>query len=273
MKYNGHNLKEVLEAHKRWLNDGMPTLLIKQVISVDEQSIETEETSQADFRGCDIYGADFEQADLRFAIFDGAALLNPNFHLANLQNASFEHSSLYHAKFEGAELWHTNFGGSKLTNSDFTHSYLCGAIFGDALLDNVCFKNASLDGVREFNLAINAPFIPMACPDEGSFIGWKIAHTANGSCIIKLLIPETAKRSSAGGRKCRCDIAKVLDIQDLSGKSLPKNTIAFSNMYPDFAYRVGKTVRPANGNFDENRWDECSYGIHFFINRQEAVEY
>lgn len=26
-------------------------------------------------------------------------------------------------------------------------------------------------------------------------------------------------------------------------------------------------------NFDENRWNECAAGIHFFITREEAVRY
>ena len=34
---------------------------------------------------------------------------------------------------------------------------------------------------------------------------------------------------------------------------------------------VGDIVRV--DNFDKNRWNECSTGIHFFITRQEAVDY
>lgn len=36
-------------------------------------------------------------------------------------------------------------------------------------------------------------------------------------------------------------------------------------------YEVGKTV--SVDDFDENRWHECSTGIHFFITREEAVRY
>lgn len=36
-------------------------------------------------------------------------------------------------------------------------------------------------------------------------------------------------------------------------------------------YRIGEIVEELN--FNEDRWNECSEGIHFFINRQEAVEY
>jgi hypothetical protein len=39
----------------------------------------------------------------------------------------------------------------------------------------------------------------------------------------------------------------------------------------NFIYKVGEIVEEPN--FDENRWEECAPGIHFFITRQEAVNY
>ena len=38
-----------------------------------------------------------------------------------------------------------------------------------------------------------------------------------------------------------------------------------------FIYEVGKIVKVEN--FNTNRWDECSTGIHFFINRENASYY
>ena len=38
-----------------------------------------------------------------------------------------------------------------------------------------------------------------------------------------------------------------------------------------FRVKTGETVEVPD--FDENRWNECSTGIHFFITRQEAVNY
>ena len=39
----------------------------------------------------------------------------------------------------------------------------------------------------------------------------------------------------------------------------------------DFIYKVGEVVEVKD--FDENRWEECSTGIHFFMTRDEAVKY
>ena len=115
-------------------------------------------------------------------------------------------------------------------------------------------------------VAKNVPFIPLACPDSGSFIAYKRAS----NYIIKLQIPEDAKRFSATGRKCRCDKAEVLEIQNLDG-TLADITKIKSNFDETFIYEVGKIV--SVDNFDEDRWNECSTGIHFFVNRQEAVQY
>ena len=108
----------------------------------------------------------------------------------------------------------------------------------------------------------------MTCPSDGAFIGWKKARTASGLAIVKLQILEDAKRSSATGRKCRCDKAEVLSVYDMDGKEIDK---AFSDRNHDFIYTKGAIVIP--DSFDDDRWNECSHGIHFFITRKEAEEY
>ena len=126
---------------------------------------------------------------------------------------------------------------------------------------------ADLCGAK-IELELINKFYPICCPEVGSFIAWK---KARGNLLVKLEVTETAKRSSAFGRKCRCSEAKVLDIQNLDGTSVDDVTVAYSMYDSNFEYRVGETVWV--DNFDEDRKNECSFGIHFFITRQEAVEY
>jgi hypothetical protein len=98
------------------------------------------------------------------------------------------------------------------------------------------------------------------CP-EGDIIGWK---KCKGGVIVKLLIPADAKRSNATGRKCRAEYAKVLEIFG--------DDIALSDYDGGKTiYKAGETVIP--DKWDDNRWDECSNGIHFFITRAEAEAY
>ena len=122
-------------------------------------------------------------------------------------------------------------------------------------------------------------YLPLACPSHGAFIGWKkicvevvIGPTNDFAleyAICKLEIPASAKRSSATGYKCRCDKAKVLSITNMSdGKKFDKG---FSSYDKSFEYEVGKTV--SVDNFDDNRWNECAPGIHFFTDRAAAERY
>ena len=139
--------------------------------------------------------------------------------------------------------------GWENTRADLSEADLSGADLWRAKID----KNTKIN-------------FPIACPDTGVFTAWKTADRK----IIKLEIPADAKRLSATGRKCRCDKAKVIAIQNIDGTDSELTEIA-SNYNNNFIYRIGKTVTV--NDFDENRWNECSTGIHFFITRQEAVEY
>jgi len=155
--------------------------------------------------------------------------------------------------------------------ADLRGADLRGADLRVADLQSANLQRADLRGadlqVADLRGAKNIPFIPMACPETGAFVGWK---KCRGDLIVKLLIPEDARRSSATGRKCRCDKATVLSIETPDGAAADTDT-AKSQRDAAFLYNVGKMVTV--DGFDENRFNECAPGIHFFINRQEAVDY
>lgn len=106
----------------------------------------------------------------------------------------------------------------------------------------------------------------IACPEKGTFTAFKKA----GEYIIELEIPSDALRSSSTTRKCRCSKAKVVSITNLDGTPSDIKSVA-SCHDSKFIYNLGETVEVPN--FDTNRWNECATGIHFFITRQEAVDY
>jgi hypothetical protein len=87
---------------------------------------------------------------------------------------------------------------------------------------------------------------------------------------VKLQIPEDARRSSATGRKCRCDKAFVVAIEGTDGSPTELKEVT-SDYDENFVYHVGETV--TEPDFCDNRFYECASGIHFFMTRQEAVEY
>ena len=169
--------------------------------------------------------------------------------------ADLHGADLYRADLCGANLCEVNLRGANLHGADLYGANLCGANL----------RGADLHGA-DLHGATNTPFIPMTCPDTGTFVAWK---SANGY-IVKLEIPEDARRSSATGRKCRCDKAKVIEIQELDGSPSELTEVA-SGYDRNFVYRVGEIAEEPK--YDENRWKEGAPGIHFFINRQEAVDY
>ena len=159
-----------------------------------------------------------------------------------------------------ANLFGANLSGANLREANLREAYLYLANLSGANLSGANLSGVNLIGVKDINYSIN-------CPEKGSFIGFK---KVSDNLIIELEITEDALRSSATGRKCRCSKAKVLSITNIDGTESNTNH-AVSLRDPAFVYTVGKTVEVPD--FDTNRWNECAPGIHFFISRQEAVDF
>jgi uncharacterized protein YjbI with pentapeptide repeats len=221
----------------------------------------------ADLYGADLYGAnlheaDLYEADLYEADLYGANLRGANLRGANLREADLYEANLYGANLRGADLYGADLYGANLYGANLHEADLYGANLYGANLRGANLRGANLRGAD----LRGAKGTYMACPTDGSFIGWKKAS----GYIVKLQITEDARRSSAGGEKCRCDKAYVVEIQNIDGTKADIETV-HSNHDANFVYTVGATVEVSD--FDGDRWNECAPGIHFFIDRRAAVEY
>lgn len=110
----------------------------------------------------------------------------------------------------------------------------------------------------------------MRCPQKGSFTAFKKVVGKDWPLILEIEVPADAKRSSAHGNKCRCSKAKAIALYNPDGTP-SKETKAHSKKNDGFVYEIGKVAVP--DAFDENRWEECSNGIHFFMSFEEARDY
>ena len=163
------------------------------------------------------------------------------------------HQHWLHEDVDGWEDMKANLRGADLRGADLRWANLSGA----ENLENVLYNE-------------NTSFFAIQCPESGAFEAYKKAiSTGGGAAIVHLLVPSTAKRSSATSRKCRVSEAKVLDITSIDGKE--ELTEAMSQYDNSFVYRKGDTVKV--DNFCDDRWNECAAGIHCFITRREAVNY
>lgn len=287
MKFDGMNLNEVLKAHEFYLDKNSVCLVEKSC-----SEYEGIEPSVADFSGMRIEDTKFCGKRLGAANFSDSIFINCNF-----SGAFMNYASMRHCHFDGCKFCNTDLNGSNMQSSVFNRCMFNSANlrYADAnnARFNLCnFKKADIDATTDFTnadmrLPENMPYIPMVCPEEGEFIAWKKCYYLvraslkddgftcfdTKGCIVKLKIPAHALRSSSFGRKCRASEAIVLAIQDIHGKDLGAGIEAFSCYDGQFKYHVGETVKPHRAPFDPDRWRECASGIHFFINRQEAVRY
>ena len=130
----------------------------------------------------------------------------------------------------------------------------------EAVLEAIA-KKANLSGANLYRAknADKALAQIQFIPETGAFEAWKICLEG---ILVHLLIPEDAKRSHGAERKCRASHVVVLEVIGAEeGKS----------SRGDVVYRKGETVTA--DSWDEDRWNVCSHGIHFFLTKIEAENY
>ena len=284
-KIDEAKLNKILSNHKLWLAD-KPNGIRADLKGVNLKGVNLSGADlkyvnlyganlyDADLYGANLYGAnlgcaDLRDADLRSADLKGAYLKGANLSGADLRSADLRSANLWDADLRCANLGGANLGGADLRDADLRDVNLRDVNLGCVDLSGADLKGADLSGANLWDTDLSCVkniFFPMACPEKGSFIAFKKA----GCYIIELFIPSNAKRCSATSRKCRCSKAKVISITTLSGDKT-NITEVHSNYDPNFIYKLGEYVEVKN--FDDNRWNECSTGIYFFITRQEAVNY
>ena len=173
-----------------------------------------------------------------------ADLNEANLYRANLSEADLSEADLSGANLNEANLYRDNLSGANLSGADLNEANLSGANYNE-----------------------NTSFFALQCPETGAFICYK--KCINNS-IVEMLVSEDAKRSSSTTRKCRASyIKKCITIWDANGEEIDETYSIFNNIKTTYA--KNQPVYP--NNFDENRWKECSTGIHFFITKREAELY
>lgn len=159
---------------------------------------------------------------------------------ADLRSVNLEGAILWDAILRAANLRAANLRGADLRGADLWGADLWGADLEDANIENAKLPNFQI------------------VPEEGSFIAYKKVDTG----VIKLLIPEDAKRtSSLVSRKCRASHVKVIEGSGFSPTYTEKK----------LEYKEGEVVYA--DAFDDDIRVDCTSGIHFFMTKKEAEEW
>ena len=293
---NEKSLKEILNLHEKWLNreDGGEKANLSNAdlsnanlknsdlryadlsnTNLSDANLEDADLRYADLSNTNLSDADLRYADLRYSNLRYASLENANLRYVDLRYANLYNADLIYADLRYSNLRNTNLICANLTyadlkNVDLRFSNLSNTDLNGTNLSNVNLEYTDLNNTKYNHLT---SFFALQCPEKGSFIAYKKALSIENNnkveVIVELLVMEDSERSSSTSRKCRFSHTKTLSITSLDGKI--NYSIAHSMKYSDFIYEVGKenTV----DDFDKNRWNECSTGIHGFITREEAVNY
>lgn len=200
-----------------------------------------------------------------------------------ISNINASHQDLRYVQFIDCVFIKCDFVACNFTKAVFTGCRLVGDVsFVHCDLQEVNLCDANLYtckfilccGLETAIVNDKTLYYRPQCPMNGSFIGYKGAWCYDPELhirpvLVTLEIPADAHRSSATTRKCRCDKAIVLDAYTLSnGQQLP-NTVPIHSAYDGcFVYTIGQTLQVVDCN--TNRWDECSTGIHFFMEEEDA---
>jgi hypothetical protein len=195
-------------------------------------------------------------ANMTQAILERASFIHCNFAHASMAYVKAEVALFHYCNFD-----HTDANHGDFERADFAHSHLPATDFCGANLHGSHLEYADVDGVS-YNYATAG----LAAAPEGELVGWG----KKSGWIVKMLIPRDARRSRATGNKYRAEYVRVLSITLPHNPHVARHTLSHvSERGPQTVYEVGK-VTTADG-FDDNRWNECSNGIHFFLDRMEAV--
>ena len=162
----------------------------------------------------------------------------------------------------------------------FAYAGLTGADLTEARFYNCNFYKARLEKAKGFNPEVSLNSGVDNLPQGVDLIGYKkVFDVGRGeihakSCILKVKIPEWAKRSKSTGSKCRASAAISLALFDLTGAEITnldgcKIESYYRSGMPE--YLIGEVYYP--DDWDDNRWNECSNGVHFFMNFEEAKNY
>jgi len=249
----------------------------------------------ADLRGANLDGANLDGANLRGANLRWANLENVNLRGADLRGANLRVANLRGAHLRGADLTGADLTGANLRGASLAGAILRGAYLRWANLENVNLRGADLRGanLRVANLA-DANLADANLADANLFganlrgvdlagailpENWQIVPPAGQSfaafkktrdgVVLEILIPGSAARTSnIIGRKCRANEALVVGVAVGDASS----TGIYESLHcSDFTYEVGKMARePA---FNPDIRVECTTGIHFFLTKEEAVDY
>lgn len=119
---------------------------------------------------------------------------------------------------------------------------------------------------------------------QGTLIGYGVKpDNYQHHYLVTMEIPKEARRSRGTDNKCRAEFVKVRSIQKLYQTERTHVYIETNERVSFFIrpglissarptiYEVGEITKA--DKWDDDRWETCTSGIHFFLTKEEALHY
>lgn len=203
--------------------------------------------------------------------------------LLDLSGVDFTGAELENVKFRYCDLRGAKFDNTKFVNVEFYKCAFDTVIASDGLNIVQFYKNGirvywCWDYVANYGYVGTFDSDDMYYPietDGEELTGYKKVLVGDSVsdihyAIAKLRIPAYADRIVYKDDKCRASCAQVVDIYD-------ENDIHYdcgrSMYYPTVACEYRPRHMVYADSFDDNPFEVCSHGIHFFLTEEEAWDY
>lgn len=210
---------------------------------------------------------------------DCAQGMRANLSYLDLSDTDLAYSELMHAKLVATNLMHTdlrdthlawadlhvaNLNCADLSDVDLTHTTLTGANLTSATLTGANLNHTNLVGANLAGATLDGAKGSLIEYRKGKMltediIGYKKCREG---VIVTLCIPRGAIVFSINGYKCRTNKAKVIDID---GATRAISICTYMSYYVGDEFTIY--------DFDCEYNIECSTGIHFFMNKKDAILY
>lgn len=218
--------------------------------SVNHSNLTGVQAKRCDFINCCMWDCCFKEAKLNASCFLASQLCDGNFRGADLSNCDLRWTDIDYANFENANLSNVDLRWTE-------NSYW--ARFEGANMEDIDIRGSAIDD-KAVEGAKNL-FIPIVCPEEGSFIAWMKCRDDK---IVKIQVPENALRT--GGTRYSCRASEVLVLAIFDGDTTCDEAVSIED--ENLIFRQGELVKDSE-EFDPSLLHNGA-GIHFFITRAEA---
>lgn len=243
---------------KKLSNASFMHLNIRHIYDLNSKEIHNSNFEYCSIIHCDVYDV----------VFTNCIFTNTTFYMSSIASSKFNKCVFSHCDFKMTNMNYVTLSAdSSVTEciahcSKFEHATMTFDQRKNIRMSQCIRTHSPNDNEYTFGKILTQPLI-----------GYKkaivVSHSFRIGVLIKLEIPKGAIVFQPNYYKCRTNTAKVLRITNLGETADYEKACSWYDS--KFMYHVGETI--ACNDFNLNNTRECAEGIHFFLDKESALNY